>query len=297
MVVTKTHTLTGHKGAIYSIISTSDNVFISGGSDGYVCLWDIDKTSDGRVLLNANETIFSLALNADKNLLAVGTMNGNLHLFDVTKKELIKSISAHQKCVYAVYHNENTLATAGGDGALTFWNTQNYLPTETLILSSKALRSIAASADKKHLYISASDSNFFVVDAFNHNVIATIEAHENSVFCVQQNSITQEIWTGSRDAHLKIWAADGFLLRQAVPAHIATINDIAFSPDGGLAATASRDKTIKIWHTTTYELLKVIDYSKYSAHKNSVNKVIWLDAITIASCSDDSTILLFRVER
>ena len=247
------------------------------------------------MLFRSNETIFSLALNANKNLLSIGTMNGNLHLFDVTKKELIKSISAHQKGVYAVYHNGNTLATAGGNGALTFWNNKNYLPTETLILSTQALRSIATSTDKKHLYISASDGNFFVIDAFNHNVVATVAAHENSVFCVCENRITKEIWTSSRDAQLKIWSADGFLLRQAVPAHIATINDIAFSPECDLAATASRDKTIKIWHTSTYELLKVIDYSKYSAHKNSVNKVIWLDGNTLASCSDDSTILLFRV--
>jgi WD40 repeat protein len=57
--------------------------------------------------------------------------------------------------------------------------------------------------------------------------------------------------------------------------HIYTINEVVLSPNGELFATASRDKTIKIWQRTDLKLLKVIDAKRHGGHVNSVNKLIW----------------------
>jgi len=53
--------------------------------------------------------------------------------------------------------------------------------------------------------------------------------------------------TGGRDAHLNIWQTDSYELIKSIPAHNWAIYDIVFNPDTTLFATASRDKTIKIW--------------------------------------------------
>jgi WD40 repeat protein len=61
-------------------------------------------------------------------------------------------------------------------------------------------------------------------------------------------------------------------------------------------ASASRDKTIRIWSAETYELQKSIDKEKYDGHLNSVNKLLWLHSHNyLISGSDDRSIIIWKV--
>ena len=83
----------------------------------------------------------------------------------------------------------------------------------------------------------------------NFSIKNTIEsAHGNSVFALSYSPDEKYLWSGGRDALLKIWDLEKNCEQIfSEPAHWFTINAIVFSPDGKFAATASRDKTIKIW--------------------------------------------------
>jgi WD40 repeat protein len=56
------------------------------------------------------------------------------------------------------------------------------------------------------------------------------------------------------------------------------------------------DKTIKIWATENFQLLKVIDKTKQNGHLSSVNKCLWMDDETLLSGSDDRTIMMWKIE-
>jgi len=63
-------------------------------------------------------------------------------------------------------------------------------------------------------------------------------------------------------------------------------------------ATASRDKSIKIWETEGYTLKKTISIEKgYNTHRLSINKIIWepIDNQLI-SVSDDKLLKIWKVE-
>ena len=63
-------------------------------------------------------------------------------------------------------------------------------------------------------------------------------------------------------------------------------------------ASASRDKSIKIWDPRNFKLLKVIDASKkgMNAHINSVNKLLWLSYNNyLVSASDDRSIMVWEI--
>jgi WD40 repeat protein len=57
------------------------------------------------------------------------------------------------------------------------------------------------------------------------------------------------------------------------------------------------DKSIKIWDSTTFRLLKVLDKSRHAGHGTSVNKVLWLaiDEVLI-TCSDDRTLGIWSIK-
>jgi WD40 repeat protein len=80
------------------------------------------------------------------------------------------------------------------------------------------------------------------------------------------------------------------------PAHLFTINNIAFHPTEPIFATASRDKMIKIWDLNNYKLLKVIDVIKFGGHINSVNKLLWSTFNNLLiSVSDDRTVIVWKI--
>ena len=84
----------------------------------------------------------------------------------------------------------------------------------------------------------------------------------------------------------------------AQPAHWFTINAIAFHPNGQFFATASRDKTIKIWDANTFELLKVLEVIRDKGHVNSVNALLWHPyQELLLSAGDDRSIIIWETKK
>jgi WD40 repeat protein len=104
--------------------------------------------------------------------------------------------------------------------------------------------------------------------------------------------------SGSRDAQLKIWdTSRAYELYKTIPAHMFAINDIKYHPERNFLATASMDKTIKVWDATNFQLLKVIDKARHNSHITSVNKLYWSSYENqLISCSDDRTILVWALK-
>jgi WD40 repeat protein len=95
---------------------------------------------------------------------------------------------------------------------------------------------------------------------------------------------------------LNIWQVGDYELLKSIPAHPWAIYDIAYSPDSNLFATASRDKTLKIWDSKTFQPLEVIDKENYDGHQFSVNKLIWSSHNNyLISAGDDKAIMVWEI--
>jgi WD40 repeat protein len=82
----------------------------------------------------------------------------------------------------------------------------------------------------------------------------------------------------------------------SIVAHLYAINHLSFSPNGKYFATCSMDKSIKIWETNTFKLLKVIDKARHAGHGTSVNKLFWSGYRNqLISGSDDRTISIWNL--
>ncbi|MEO0042421.1 MAG: hypothetical protein RL329_1869 [Bacteroidota bacterium] len=303
MNVKKIAHLTGHRGAVYALSQASEHTFFSAGSDGWVVLWDLQQPDLGKLvakvdahLPNSRTHVFSMCFLTEKALVVVGDMNGGVHFIDLKHPENTKDIAHHPKSVFDIQLINNELCSIGGDGVLTYWSMDDSKSIESMQLSTQALRCMAYCPVRRELAIGSSDGNIYLLDEHKNLKKTIYKAHQSSVFTLQYTPDGAFLLSGGRDAMLIVRHTnlyDSVVLSQ--PAHWFTINKIVFHPNRPLFATASRDKTIKIWETGSWKLLKVIDTIRYGCHIHSINNLLWLDNQLI-SASDDSSLMVWAID-
>jgi WD40 repeat protein len=298
--------LTGHQGSVYALTdSLTPQYFLSGAGDGWIVEWDLAKPEVGKLLAKIETNIFALLFIKEKNLIIAGNRDGGIHFIDLNDATQNKNVAHHAKGVFSIQIIDNQLFTLGGEGSITRWSMEEKRTLESLQLSTKSLRCMDFSPSRREFAIGASDGNIYILDK-NLDLRKIIKAHTPSVFSLKYAPNQDYLLSGGRDALLKVWDVnDSFSNLTSVPAHLYTLNAIAFHPTNPtLFATASRDKTIKIWHfgpqntdaTTGITLLKVLDTVRYGGHLNSVNSLLWTSFNNqLLSASDDRSIIVWEI--
>ncbi|MEM1218982.1 MAG: hypothetical protein AAGH79_08715 [Bacteroidota bacterium] len=301
MKVTKQGQLTGHRSGIYTLQERpTKQTFISGAGDGWVAEWPLAGTTDGNLLARIETQIFSMLLLENEQVVVLGNMEGGVHWVDLEHPEDTLNIAHHQGGVFGVEQLNSFIWTLGGDGLLTRWDLKDRKSLDSQQISSLALRCMAYCESRNEIAIGASDHAIYFLDAQTLRVRSVLAgAHANSVFTLLYSPDGQYLYSGGRDAHLKMWALEeDRRLIKAVPAHWYTLNHLVFIPELDCLVSGSRDKTLKIWNPADLSLLKVLEPGRDGGHVNSVNRLLWLaDAGLLVSASDDRSLILWEVSR
>lgn len=299
--VTAAARLTGHNASIFALSpGRSSQEFFSGAGEGWIAAWDLEQPQDGKLEAQVQQQIFSLAFEEKSGQIIAGDMNGGVHFINPGQPEGSRSIRHHQKGVFAIKAVQGWAFTGGGLGKITKWDPATARPLESLQLTGQSIRAITVSPDQKIMAVGCSDNNIYLIEPASMQVLARQEqAHDNSVFALCFSIDGQTLFSGGRDAHLKAWAIAGPSISPLadIPAHWFTINSLALHPQGLWLASASRDKTIKIWDPGSLALLKVLEAGRDSGHINSVNSLFWSSCHgQLISASDDRSIIVWQVE-
>ena len=87
----------------------------------------------------------------------------------------------------------------------------------------------------------------------------------------------------------KLWDAVTWEEVGTLTGDINEVCNVAFSPDGALAARGSTDNTVRVWDADTGELRR-----EFTGHKSGVTCVAFTpDGMTLVSGSSDGTALLW----
>ena len=290
--------LKGHRASVFAVsMGFGSHTIISGSGDGWIVNWDLRKPEEGKLIAKVEGQIFALHAIENRNIIVAGTYAGNVHFIDLRDKSNIKIFPHHPKGVFTIFQIGDYIFTGGGDGVITKWSPE-FKPVESLKLSHSNLRSIDYSEKRNEMVVGCSDTNIYFINPDTMKLTGRImEAHENSVFTAKYLS-DNLILSGGRDAQLKAWSIGSKVnCLSTQSAHWFTINDIAINLQKRIFATASRDKTIRIWDIDDFSLLKVIDKEKNEGHVNSVNKLFWSSYKNyLISASDDRSLAIWEMD-
>lgn len=291
----------GHKGSLYAMAVDEEGGYLfSSGDDGIVAKWNLHGSwEEGEGLLTSSRAIYTLSYLPEHKLLAAGASDGIIYFYDFKKKALLHSMQLGNGAIFDLKEDKanQLLWVLQGNGLLSAIQLPGINLKGQTQITNEHLRSIESGGEEHMWFIGSSDHHIHRWDGKKKVVSEKWKAHDNSVFSLKSHPTGKYLLSGGRDAHLNVWdMKNDYRQEHSIPAHMFTINDICFSPDESYFLTASRDKTMKLWDSETFDLLKVIDAPRNDAHKHSVNKLLWLSTDnSVLSCSDDRRLIRWRL--
>lgn len=293
------HRFAGHQGSIYALAKgQGDGIFYSGAGDKIVAQWDLHHPGDGILIAKATDSIYCLPFLPEQNRLLIGQGSGGVHIVDLTANKEERLLKLHDQAVFSILQcsKHNLLFTVGGDGILCVLNLQTFEVLQRIRLSEKKLRAIIINQNQDKAFIGCGDGSIVELSIPSLEITHRFQAHgiDFSVNALSFSPDETKLLSGSRDAHLNIFQLNNYELISSIPAHNYAIYDIAFDPSGKYFATASRDKSVKIWDYHSFSVLERLEGNDGKGHINSVNKLLWLDDGTLLSAGDDRAVQAWK---
>ena len=291
--------LCGHNSAIYALENgLAANTFYSGSGDQLIVEWNLETLAAGVVIAKTSAIVYSIKLLGVPQLLMAGTSTGAVHIIDLKTRKEVRLLQYHQQGIFDIQISEknNLLVLVSGDGLISFCKLDDFSLLKQMQLCNHKLRSAAISPDEKIIAVGCGDGTIAFIEVASLKLQHQIPAHQTDYSCNTVKYVDDTILlSGGRDAILNVIDASGFAILQSIPAHNYSIYDIQFSSDKKYFATASRDKSIKIWNTATFGFVQKIEGVTAGGHLNSVNKLVWSKFNNyLTSGSDDRSIIIWQ---
>jgi len=228
-------------------------------------------------LTEHSNVIQSVAISADSAILASGSSDKTIKVWDLGTGELRHTLTGHSLCIFslAISPDGQTLASCA-DKTTKIWD----LKTGKLLRNLNHLKSVGSVAISSEGQIFAIGGNK-TIKIWNPHTGEWPRTFSEELGYVGSVAISPDgntLASGSTENIIKIWNLHTGQLLHQLTGHSDTVRSLAISPDGKTLVSGSVDKTVKIWDLSTAGFIRTL--FEQSREVNSV--AISPDGYTVA---------------
>ena len=246
-----------------------------------------------RTLSGHTNSVASIAYNPDGQILASGSYDNTIKLWNLIKNKEIRTFKGHSAWVadVAITPNNKSLVSGSYDNTIKLWNLVNGKQIRTFKGHSDSVDTLLVTKDGKTIISGSFDRTIKLWNLNNGEEIRTLSGHSLKVSSIAISPDNKILVSGSDDRSIKIWnLVTGELIR-TLKAHEDKVSSVVISPDGKTFASGSYDRTIKLWDLETGEKIRT-----FQGHSKWVSCLaISPQGNILASGSGDRTIKLWSL--
>uniref|UniRef100_A0A667YK50 Pre-mRNA splicing tri-snRNP complex factor PRPF4 n=1 Tax=Myripristis murdjan TaxID=586833 RepID=A0A667YK50_9TELE len=252
-------TLRGHSTNVGAVVfhpkagislDQSDVNLASCAADGSVKLWSLDSDEPVADIEGHVQRVSRLAWHPSGRFLGTSCYDSSWRLWDLEAQEEILHQEGHSRGVHDLhFHPDGSLAATGGlDSFGRVWDLRTGRCVVFLEGHLKEIYSVCFSPNGFHLATGSGDHTCKVWELRNRKCLYTVPAHHNLLSAVRfQPTEGHFLLTGAYDNTAKVWSHPGWSPLKTLAGHEGKVMGVDISPDGKLIATASYDRTFKLW--------------------------------------------------
>ncbi|XP_056410570.1 periodic tryptophan protein 2 homolog [Hyla sarda] len=231
------------------------NILVTGFSSGAFHIHELPELNLIHSLSISDQSISSITINSTGDWISFGSSGlGQLLVWEWQSESYILKQQGHFNNMVALCYSPDGqhIVTGGDDGKVKIWDTSSGFCFVTFTDHTSSVSAVTFTSNGQVVLSASLDGTVRAYSLLRYRNFRTFTSPRPAQFsCLAVDSSGDIVCAGAQDSYeVYVWSMQTGRLLDVLAGHEGPVSSVAFNPLKSVLATASWDKTVRLWHMT-----------------------------------------------